>query len=206
MANYIISVLLKLSKISYMIRMHNEWFTNFLGIAYRYFDIKMNIVILLSNFNYGKSVWNNTVNKWTDDSIKLRFVEYQNKYWFIMSGYDNLGTITTFYKILPRSNNYNRFKLHCNNEAYIKFGTYTPKYQSESKSDDICNCTHALQNHDCTSSICKSSSCECTKFMTFQIMLLKKKKTTTDIKFLTHDKIKTDSIVWNCFYVKNLDN
>lgn len=186
--------------------MSNEWFTSFLGIAYRYFDVKMNIVILLSNINYSKSVWNKTVNKWLDNSIKIRFVEYQTKYWFIMSGYDNLGTITTFYKILPRSYNYDRFKLNCNNEAYIKFGTYTPKYRSESKSDDICNCTHTLQNHDYKSDACTSLPCGCTKFMTFQIMLLKKKKTITDIKFLTYDEIKTDSIVWNCFYVRNLDN
>ena len=39
------------------------------------------------------------------------------------------------------------------------------------------------------------------KFETFQINMLKKKKTVTDIKFLTEIEIKDDVLAWNCFSV-----
>jgi len=185
---------------------HSKWFTSFLGLAYRYFDVKMNVVILLSNLNDGKSIWNEIINPWQNNSIKIRFVERQNQYLFIMYGYDNFNNTTTFYKILPRSSNYDRFKLNCNNEAYVRLGIYTQKYQSESKFDDVCNCSHTLKTHDYNNGTCRSFSCICKKFITFQIVLLKKKKTITNIKFLkTHDDIKNDPVVWNCFYVNNLD-
>jgi len=48
---------------------------------------------------------------------------------------------------------------------------------------------------------CLYEDCDCKKFETFQINLLKKKKTVTDIKFLDETEIKDDVLAWNCFSV-----
>ena len=37
------------------------------------------------------------------------------------------------------------------------------------------------------------------KYDTFQVNLLKKKKVVTNIKFMTEDEVKDDSLAWNCF-------
>ena len=43
--------------------------------------------------------------------------------------------------------------------------------------------------------------CECKKFESFQVNLLKKKKTITDIEFLQESQVKDDALAWNCLYV-----
>ena len=48
---------------------------------------------------------------------------------------------------------------------------------------------------------CLFEDCDCKKFETFQVNLLKKKKTVSDIKFLTEAEIKDDVLAWNCFSV-----
>ena len=48
---------------------------------------------------------------------------------------------------------------------------------------------------------CFYEDCNCKKFESFQVNLLKKKKTVTDIKFLQEDQVKDDPLTWNCLYI-----
>ena len=52
-----------------------------------------------------------------------------------------------------------------------------------------------------TMTACLFEDCDCKKFETFQVNLLKKKKTVSDIKFLTEAEVKDDVLAWNCFSV-----
>ena len=45
---------------------------------------------------------------------------------------------------------------------------------------------------------CLYEVCDCTKFDTFQLNILKKKKVVTNIKFLSEDEVKDDALAWNC--------
>jgi hypothetical protein len=62
------------------------WFNNFVGVGYRYHDIYMNVLPLFKDKRYAFKLWKKTIEWWPDDEIKLRFVEYNDKYWFILYG------------------------------------------------------------------------------------------------------------------------
>jgi len=61
-----------------------NWFNDFIGVAYRYYDLRMNVVPLFSDFKDASKFWRETVHWWIDHSIKIRFVETGNDYWFII--------------------------------------------------------------------------------------------------------------------------
>ena len=58
-----------------------------------------------------RDLWYETVHWWNDHTIKIRFVETGDDYWFVM-GADSRRPDTNkyFYKILEKSENYERFK------------------------------------------------------------------------------------------------
>ena len=60
------------------------WFDDFVGVAYRYYDLRMNVVPLIADRKQSASIWHDTIHWWVDPSIKIRFVEMENDYWFIM--------------------------------------------------------------------------------------------------------------------------
>jgi len=60
------------------------WFENFVGFAYRYFEIRMNVVPLFSDLKKAQIFWRETAHWWIAHSIKIRFVETGDTYWFIM--------------------------------------------------------------------------------------------------------------------------
>lgn len=180
------------------------WFSDFIGVAYRYYDLRMNVVPLFSERKEAAKIWNETIHWWNDHSIKIRFVETGEKYWFVLGGESKRPqTNKSFFKILSKSEHYERFKKGHEGEAYLRLGTYTKKSINEVKDDAVCNCGHIKedheeeQNHDA----CLIEECECRKFESFQVNLLKKKKTVTDIKFLQEDDVKEDPLTWNCLYV-----
>ncbi|AJZ76391.1 hypothetical protein [Candidatus Nitrosotenuis cloacae] len=180
------------------------WYDDFLGVAYRYFDLRMNAVPLFSDRKKATDLWNENVHWWGDHDIKMRFVETGDQYWFIVASETrrpdhNLG----FFKLLPKSEHYTRFKKGHLGEAYLRFATYAPKEEKDVKGDAVCNCTHTKDDHD---GKCRHESCNCIKFTTFELRLLKKKKTITDIKFLEEKDVKDDSVSWNCLYVNKYKN
>ncbi len=180
------------------------WFSDFIGVAYRYYDLRMNVVPLFSERKEAAKIWNETIHWWNEHSIKIRFVETGEKYWFILGGESKRPqTNKSFFKILSKSEHYERFKKGHEGEAYLRLGTYTKKSINEVKDDAVCNCGHIKEDHEeeRNHDACLIEECECRKFESFQVDLLKKKKTVTDIKFLQEDDVKEDPLTWNCLYV-----
>ena len=180
------------------------WFDEFVGVAYRYYDLRMNVVPLFSKRKQATDLWHDSINWWMDHSIKLRFVETGDDYWFIM-GADSQHPQTniSFFKVLAKSENYERFKKGHGGEAYLRLGVYSDQTLKDVKNDAMCNCGHAAEDHDKNDNdVCLYEVCSCKKFQSFQVNLLKKKKTVTDILFLDEKNIKDDSLAWNCLNAK----
>ena len=179
------------------------WFDDFLGIAYRYYDLRMNVVPLFNDRKEANSIWHDVIHPWVDPSIKIRFLEIDDKYWFILgSDSQKPSTNLSFFKELPKSENYERFKNGHAGEAYLRLGVYAKKSLDDVKKDAVCDCSHEAQDHDEGDyDVCLFNKCDCKKFSSFQVNLLKRKKTITDIKFLGKNDIKDDPLVWNCVNV-----
>ena len=176
------------------------WFDEFVGVAYRYYDLRMNVVPLFSKRKQATDLWHDSIHWWMDHSIKLRFVETGDDYWFIM-GADSQHPQTniSFFKILAKSENYERFKKGHGGEAYLRLGVYSDQTLKDVKNDAMCNCGHAAEDHDKNDNdVCLYEVCNCKRFQSFQVNLLKKKKTITDILFLDENNVKDDSLAWNC--------
>ena len=105
---------------------------------------------------------------WNDHTIKIRLVEIGDDYWFIM-GADSRRPDTKkyFYKIVPQSANYERFKKGHQGSAYMRFGIYTRDIKKV-KDDAICDCGHRKDDHD-ENNACLYEVCDRTKFDTFQV-------------------------------------
>ncbi len=177
------------------------WFDDFVGIAYRYFDLRMNVAPLFEERSPAAKLWYETIHWWPDYAIKLRFVEEDDMYWFILgSDSQKPDSNLSFYKLLDRSESYERFKRGYGGEAYLRLGVYSKKYKDDVKDDAICNCGHERYDHGETGSDddCLYEGCDCKKFESFEVKLFKKKKTVTDIKFLQESDVKDDALAWNC--------
>ena len=180
------------------------WFSDFLGVAYRYYDLRMNVVPLFTERKEAANTWNEIIHWWHDHTIKIRFVETGEKYWFVMGGESKRPQSNkSFFKILTKSEHYERFKKGHEGEAYLRLGSYAKKSFNEVKADAVCNCGHIKDDHEKEDShyICYIEECDCNKFESFQVNLLKKKKTVTDIKFLQEKDVKDDPLTWNCLYI-----
>lgn len=179
------------------------WFDEFVGVAYRYFDLRMNVVPLFNDQKESLNLWRDVIHWWVDPSIKIRFVETGDNYWFIM-GADSQkqDTNISMYKLLPKSEHYERFKKGHGGEAYLRFGVYTKKTLENSKKDTLCDCGHDAVDHDENDDeVCLYNACDCKKFSSFQVNLLKRKKTITDIKFLDEKDVQDDVLAWNCLNI-----
>ncbi len=180
------------------------WFDDFLGIAYRYYDQRMNVVPLFDDFKKAQAFWRETIKWWNDHSIKIRFVETGDTYWVIMGAESRENKNNRFlFKVLPKSSHFDRFKKGHEGTAFLRLGTHTKKFKKDVKDDAKCNCGHIKEDHEegKDDDSCLFEDCDCKKFETFQINLLKKKKTVTNIKFLSEAEIKDDVLAWNCFSV-----
>lgn len=178
------------------------WFDDFLGVAYRYYDLRMNLVPLFDDRTEANNLWYDTIHWWLDPSIKIRFVEIGDKYWFIMgSDSQKPSSNMSFFKVLTKSENYERFKKGHDGEAYLRLGTYSKQSLRDVKKNALCNCGHAAEDHDENDNdACLYNSCDCKKFSSLQVNLLRRKKTITDIKYLTEKDVKNDPLAWNCMY------
>ena len=179
------------------------WFDDFVGIAYRYYDLRMNVVPLFTDRKEANDLWHDVVNPWVSPSIKIRFLNTGDTYWLIVgSDSQTPDTNMSFFKELPKSENYQRFKDGHDGEAYFRFGVYTKPSLDNVKKDAVCSCGHEARDHDeGDGDVCLYNRCDCKKFSSFQIHLLKRKKVVTDIKFLEERNLKSDPLVWNCINV-----
>lgn len=147
------------------------WLNNFIGVGYRYYDIYMNVFPMFEDRMYAFKLWKKTVEWWPDHKIKLRFIEENDNYWFILyGGSDYKDDNTGFVKSVPISENYQRFKEGCENKATLRFGIYKENAKSKKRDNDE----------------------------KFALELLKKSKSVYDIEFLQYSDLAFDSIEWNC--------
>ena len=183
------------------------WSDDFLGVAYRYYDLRMNVVPLFAERGEAAGVWNGVVRFWADPGIRVRFVESgRDKYWFILAAESSKpGSNRWFYKMLARSDNYERFKAGHEGEAYLRLGIYSKMHFDDVKDDAVCNCGHEKDDHDDYEEEgggrlhdCMEDGCGCGRFESFQVTLLRNKKTVTDILFLDEDSARDDAVAWNC--------
>jgi|SRR6476661_4340221 hypothetical protein len=108
------------------------WFTDFVGVGYRYYDVYMNIFPIFIDKMYAFKLWKRTINWWPDDQIKIRFVEINDTYWFILyGGSDYKDDNTGFAKNISISENYERFKSGYENKAILRFGVYKQSEDSD---------------------------------------------------------------------------
>jgi len=176
------------------------WFDDFVGVAYRYYDLRMNVVPLFTERKESMTLWNDVIHWWVDPSIKIRFVETGDDYWFILgSDSQKPATNMSFFKVLPKSEHYERFKKGHDGEAYLRLGVYKKHSLDDAKKNAMCVCNHEARDHDeGDDDVCLFNDCDCKKFSSFQVNLLKRKKTITDIKFLDEKDVKDDPLTWNC--------
>lgn len=144
------------------------WFKDFVGVGYRYHDIYMNVFPLFEDKMSAFRLWKKTIEWWPDDKIKLRFVEQDDSYWFILYGgsvysKDNTG----FVKKVQVSENYERFKVGYEKKAILRFGIY--KERGKKKDDSKYN-----------------------------LEVLKKSKSVYDITFLKYEELDPGSVEWQC--------
>ena len=177
-----------------------EWFTDFMGVAYRYFDLRMNVVLLFPDRKGSLRLWRDVPHWWFDSSIRIRFVEDGPRYWFVMDADSRRpDSNMSFFMVLPHSPNYDRFKAGVGDAAYLRFGEYSTRTLSDVKDSDKCDCGHAAGDHDYEpNSVCLYDDCDCTKFILTQVYLLRQKKTVADLKFLDKADIQDDPLAWNC--------
>jgi hypothetical protein len=129
----------------------------------------MNVFPLFKNKIDAFKLWKRTIEWWPDDKIKLRFVEQDGAYWFILyGGSDYSKDNTGFVKKVPISENYKRFKVGYEKKAILRFGIYkenTNKNQGNAK---------------------------------FNLEILKKSKSVYDIVYYQYSCLPHDSIEWQC--------
>lgn len=147
----------------------DKWFSEFLGVGYRYHDIYMNVLLLFSSRISAARLWNKTVDGWADDQIKLQFVEEKDQYWIILFHEgsslllkDSMG----FIKHVPKSKNYERFKTRFEDKIILRFAIYAKK----SKNKEVEN-------------------------VGYELYLLKKIKYVYRVEFLRFEEIPLNSIV-----------
>jgi len=147
----------------------DKWFSEFLGVGYRYHDIYMNVLLLFSSRMSAARLWNNTVDGWADNQIKLQFVEEKDQYWIILFHEGSsllLKNSLGFIKHIPKSKNYERFKTRFEDKIILRFAIYSKK----SKNKEVENAEYELN-------------------------LLKKMKYVYRVEFLQFEDIPLNSVV-----------
>ncbi|HJU34088.1 MAG TPA: hypothetical protein VJ695_03105 [Nitrososphaera sp.] len=146
-----------------------SWFTEFIGIGYRYHDVYMNVILLFEDKMSAYRLWKNTINWWPDDEIKLRFVEQGDSYWVIIYGGSTYkGDNTGFVKKVPVSDNYKRFKVGYEKKAILRFGIYKENMKKNNSNKK------------------------------YDLEIFKKSKSIYDIAFLKNEELSPESIEWRC--------
>lgn len=97
-----------------MIRLRDqriEWYRDFVGIGYHFYDIHAKVLLIFDKRKILARAWNNIIKWWPDNEIRMRFVETNGSFLFLLYSESRiLGTTWVFLKHLLASENYRRFK------------------------------------------------------------------------------------------------
>jgi len=79
--------------------------------AFHFYDVRPKILLIFDERRKIPDVWNKIIKYWPDDEIKIRFVETEDSFEFVLYCESRiLLTTWVFLKALKTSENYKRFK------------------------------------------------------------------------------------------------
>ncbi len=105
-----------------------NWFHDFVGVGYNVTDYYPNVYLLFDGRKKPVNAWNEIIKYWPDDEIKMRFVEDDTNYHFILYCHSRvLLNTSVFPKILKISQYYLEFKEEYKNIAILKLALFKLK-------------------------------------------------------------------------------
>jgi hypothetical protein len=108
-----------------------RWFDAFMGVGYEFYEVRTKVILIFDKRKTLFDAWKKVIKWWPDHDIKMRFVETNHSYEFIL--YANsvaLDTKWVFLKALKVSENYKAFKNDYEGAAFLRLGLYRPKGDS----------------------------------------------------------------------------
>ena len=140
-------------------------FAKCVGIGYDYHDIHLNVFPLFEDKIYAIDLWKKTFDSLDDHQIRIRFVEHEDNYWFIVYAVES-GHNVEFVKNVLLSENYQKFREGFVDRVILRFCIYKKNAEGVTKNDGIKG----------------------------RFEILRKSKTVTDVKFMKYTDLPSDSI------------
>jgi hypothetical protein len=114
--------------------MNNEyirWFDAFMGVGYNFYEVRPKVLLIFTKRKILLTAWNKIIKWWPDDEIRMRFLETNDSYKFILYGESRiLETKWVFLKALKTSEHYKKFKEEYDKVASLRLALYRPKSDS----------------------------------------------------------------------------
>ena len=108
-----------------------KWFDDFLGVGYHFYDVRPKLLMIFDQRKKIPEVWNKIIKYWPDDEIKIRFIETDDSFEFVLYCESRVLLATwVFLKSLKISENYQRFKEDFDGAANFGIALYKPKGDS----------------------------------------------------------------------------
>lgn len=105
-----------------------DWFDDFLGLGYHMYDVRPTIFLMFDARRKLANTWSKIIKYFPDDEIKVRFVEKDSQYEFVLYCQSRiLLTTWVFSKTLKISEYYKQFKEDFDGVANLKLALYIPK-------------------------------------------------------------------------------
>jgi hypothetical protein len=108
-----------------------RWFDAFMGVGYEFYEVRTKVILIFNKRKTLSDAWNKIIKWWPDHEIKMRFVETNHSYEFILYA-DSvaLDNRWVFLKALKVSENYKVFKNDYEGAAFLRLALYIPKGDS----------------------------------------------------------------------------
>jgi len=105
-----------------------DWFDDFLGLGYHMYDVRPTIFLIFNGRKKIANTWNKIMKYFPDDEIRIRFIEKDAEYEFVLYCQSRiLSTTWVFLKSLKVSEYYKQFKEDYEGAANLKLALYIPK-------------------------------------------------------------------------------
>ena len=102
-----------------------------MGVGYHFYDVRTKVLLIFDERKTLLNAWSKVIKYWPDDEIKMRFVETDDSYEFVLYGESRiLITKWVFLKALKASEHYKRFKDDYDGAAYLGLALYKPEDDS----------------------------------------------------------------------------
>ncbi|MFQ5969993.1 MAG: hypothetical protein ACE5J2_05825 [Nitrososphaerales archaeon] len=108
------------------------WYDDFLGVGYDFYDVHTKVLLIFKERKSLFNTWRRVIKWWPDDEIKMRFLEANDSYAFVLYGESRIliETKWVFLKALQMSEYYKRFRDEYDGAAYLGLALYRPKANS----------------------------------------------------------------------------